>query len=294
MTTKKILKLGFPKGSLQNATIALFKRAGIRVTIPSSRSYYPISDDKDLEMMLIRSQEIAKYVQDGFFDVGLTGYDWICETNSNVQEVCELNYAKSGFRFVKWVLAVPENSIIKSIEDLHGKRIATELVRYTTKYFAQRNIKVNVEFSWGATEAKAGKFVDAIVELTETGSSLKENNLRIIKEILQSSTRLIVNRSSLLDPWKKEKIENISLLLQGALRAENMVGLKLNVSNKNFTKIIQILPSLKKPTVAKLHGDDWYAIEVILEETLVKEIIPILKRNGATDIVEYSLNKIIY
>ncbi|MDR0915155.1 MAG: ATP phosphoribosyltransferase [Endomicrobium sp.] len=290
----KTIRLGFPKGSLQDATISLFQHAGIKITIPSSRSYYPISDDKEIEMMLIRSQEIARYVQDGFFDIGLTGYDWICETNANVHEICELNYAKSGFKFVKWVLAVPENSVIKSIVDLNGGRVATELVNYTTKYFINKNIKANIEFSWGATEAKAGKFVDAIVELTETGSSLQANHLRIIDEILVSSTRLIANKTSLLDNWKKEKINNIAMLLQGALLAESMVGLKMNVHCKYLTDVVQMLPSLKKPTIAKLHGDNWYAIEVILEEKFVKELIPILKRHGATDIIEYSLNKIIY
>jgi ATP phosphoribosyltransferase len=290
----KTIKLGFPKGSLQESTISLFQKAGIRITIPSSRSYYPISDDKEIEMMLIRSQEIARYVQDGFFDIGLTGYDWICETNANIKEICELNYAKSGFRFVKWVLAVPNSSIIKSVEDLNNKSIATELVNCTTKYFIKKNINVNVEFSWGATEAKAGKFVDAIVELTETGSSLKANNLRIIDEILTSSTRLISNKTSLLDNWKKEKINNIAMLLQGALIAESMVGLKMNVPYNSLSVVVQILPSLKKPTVAKLHCDNWYSVEVILEEKLVKELIPILKKSGATDIIEYSLNKIIY
>jgi ATP phosphoribosyltransferase len=290
----KTIKLGFPKGSLQEATISLFQKAGIKVTIPSSRSYYPISDDVEIEMMLIRSQEIARYVQDGFFDIGLTGYDWICETNADVHEICELNYAKSGFKFVKWVLAVPDHSGIKSIKDLNGGRIATELVNCTTKYFLKRNVKVNIEFSWGATEAKAGKFVDAIVELTETGSSLKANHLNIIDEILTSSTRLIANKTSLLDKWKKEKINNLSVLLQGALLAESMVGLKMNVPHEAISSVVKILPSLKKPTIAKLHGENWYAIEVILEARLVKELIPLLKRNGATGIIEYSLNKIIY
>jgi ATP phosphoribosyltransferase len=287
------LRLGFPKGSLQEATVELFKKAGIRVNT-SSRSYYPSSDDDELEMMLIRSQEVAKYVENGLFDAGLTGFDWICETEAKVKEVCELNYAKSGFTSVKWVLAVPEDSTVNSIEDLNGKRVATELLNYTKKYFREKNIDANIEFSWGATEAKAGKLVDAIVELTETGSSLRANRLRIVDEILVSTTRFIANEKALQDNWKKEKIENMAMLLKGAIAAEGMVGLKMNAPKTHLENIISVLPALKKPTVSELIGKEWVALEVILEEGIVKKIIPALKRAGAAGIIEYSLNKIIY
>jgi ATP phosphoribosyltransferase len=289
----KKLKLGFPKGSLQAATVELFRKAGIKISV-SSRSYYPISDDDELEIMPVRSQETAKYVQDGFFDAGLTGFDWICESGAKVKEVCELNYAKSGLRSVKWVLAVPEDSKIKSIKDLEGKRVATELVNYTKKYFAKNKIKANIEFSWGATEAKAGKLVDAIVELTETGSSLRANKLRVIDEMFSSTTRFIANDKALNDSWKREKIENVAMLLKGALATEGMVGLKMNVPLEFLKKIIAILPAHKKPTVSQLSDSKWVALEIIIEEMTVKKIIPALKRSGATDIIEYPLNKIIY
>ncbi|MDR3256209.1 MAG: ATP phosphoribosyltransferase [Endomicrobium sp.] len=289
----KKLKLGFPKGSLQDSTIDLFKKAGIRINV-SSRSYYPISDDDELEIMLVRSQEMARYVQDGFFDAGLTGYDWICESGAKVKEICELNYAKSGFRPVRWVLAVPEDSKIKSIKDLQGKRVATELVNYTKKYFAKNKVKADIEFSWGATEAKAGKLVDAIVELTETGSSLRANKLRIVDEMLISTTRFITNIETLNDNWKKEKIESMAMLLKGALAAEGMVGLKMNVPLESLEKVTTVLPSLKKPTISQLSDKNWCALEGILEEKTVKKIIPALKRAGATGIIEYPLNKIIY
>lgn len=291
----KKLKLGFPKGSLQDSTVELFKRAGIKIDI-SSRSYYPISDDDELEIMLMRSQEMPLYVQNGFFDAGLTGYDWICETSATVKEICELNYAKSGFKPgpVRWVLAVPEGSKIKSVDDLEGKRVATELLNYTRKYFAKKKIKVDIEFSWGATEAKAGKFVDAIVELTETGSSLKANKLRVIDEMFVSTTRFITNSKTLDDNWKREKIENMAMLLKGALASEGMVGLKMNVPVKCLEKVMSVLPALKKPTISQLSDKNWVAIEVVLEEKTVKKIIPALKRSGATGIIEYSLNKIIY
>ncbi|AKL98612.1 ATP phosphoribosyltransferase [Endomicrobium proavitum] len=289
----KKLRLGFPKGSLQDSTIELFKKAGIKINV-SSRSYYPSSDDSELEIMLVRSQEIGKYVEEGFFDAGLTGYDWICESGAKVKEVCELNYAKSGFRPVRWVLCVPEASKIKSIKDLQGKRVATELINYTKKYFAKNKVKADVEFSWGATEAKAGTLVDAIVELTETGSSLRANKLRIVEELLTSTTRLITNAKALADKWKKEKIENLALLLKGALAAEGMVGLKMNVPIKALDKVTAVLPALKKPTISQLSDADWVALEVILEEKTVKKIIPALKRSGAEGIIEYPLNKIIY
>lgn len=289
----KKLKLGMPKGSLQESTLELFKKAGVRVQA-SSRSYFPYCDDEELEIMLVRSQEMAKYVEDGVFDAGLTGYDWICESGADVKEICELIYAKSGFRPVRWVLAVPEASSIRSIKDLKGKRIATELVRFVKQYFKKQRVNVEVEFSWGATEAKAPMLVDAIVELTETGSSLKANKLRIVEELLQSTTRFIANKQAIKDPWKREKIENLALLLQGALNAEGMVGLKMNIPAKQLKTISSLLPALKRPTIASLQDPTWCAIEVIIEETQVKKIIPELKKHGAQGIIEYPLNKVIY
>jgi len=289
----KKLKLGFPKGSLQESTVELFKKAGIRVNV-SSRSYFPTSDDDELEIMIVRSQETAKYVQDGFFDAGLTGYDWICESGAKVKEICELNYAKSGFRPVRWVLCVPEDSKIKSVKDLQGKKVATELINYTKKYFAKNKVKADIEFSWGATEAKAGRLVDAIVDLTETGSSLRANKLRIVDEILSSTTRLIANENALKDKWKREKIENLAILLKGALAAEGMVGLKMNVPAKSLNKVTAVLTALKKPTISQLSDPSWLALEVIIEEKTVKKIIPALKSAGAQGIIEYPLNKIIY
>ena len=289
----KKLRLGFPKGSLQESTVELFKKAGIKIST-SSRSYFPTCNDEELEVMLVRSQEMAKYVQDGVFDAGLTGYDWICESGAKVKEVCELQYAKSGFRPVRWVLAVPNDSKIKSVKDLQGKRVATELLNYTKKYFAKNKVKANVEFSWGATEAKAGRLVDAIVELTETGSSLRANNLRIVEEILTSTTRLIANGDAWKDTWKREKIENLAILLKGALAAEGMVGLKMNIPFKTLPVVEKILPALRKPTISNLSDGNWIALEVIIEENVVKKVIPALKRAGAEGIIEYPLNKIIY
>jgi ATP phosphoribosyltransferase len=289
----KKLKLGFPKGSLQESTIELFKKAGIRIN-PSSRSYFPSTDDEELDIMMVRSQEMAKYVEDGVFDCGLTGFDWICESGANVKEVCELLYAKSGFRPVRWVLAVPNDSKIKSIQGLKGKRVATELINYVKKYFAKKKVKAEIEFSWGATEAKAPALVDAIVELTETGSSLRANNLRIVEDVLVSTTRLIANDDAWKDKWKREKIENLAILLKGALAAEGMVGLKMNVKEANLKKIERILPALKKPTISRLDLKGWVALEVIIEEKTVKRIIPALKRAGAEGIIEYPLNKVIY
>lgn len=289
----KKLKLGLPKGSLQESTLELFRKAGIRV-IPSERSYFPATDDEELEIMMVRSQEMAKYVESGAFDAGLTGYDWIVETGAKVKEICELIYAKSGFRPVKWVLAVPENSRVRSVKDLRGKRIATEAVNLVKKYLSKNKVKAEVEFSWGATEAKAGSLVDAIVELTETGSSLRANKLRIVAEVLSSTTRFIANTHSLRDPWKKKKVENIAILLKGALNAEGWVGLKMNLEEKNLAKIMSVLPALKKPTVSRLTLPGWMAIEVVLEEKTVKQIIPDLKRSGAQGIIEYPLNKVIY
>jgi ATP phosphoribosyltransferase len=237
---------------------------------------------------------MGKYVEEGVFDVGLTGFDWICESGAKVKEICELVYAKSGFRPVRWVLAVPKDSKIQSLKDLNGKRVATELINYVKKYFKKNKVNAEVEFSWGATEAKAPALVDAIVELTETGSSLRANNLRIVQDILTSSTRFIANNEALKDPWKKEKIENLAILLKGALAAEGMVGLKMNVAEKDLGKVTAVLPALKKPTISQLGEKGWVALEVIIEEKTVKKILPQLKRAGAEGIIEYPLNKIIY
>ena len=292
MASDKKLKLALPKGSLQESTFEIFKKAGIRV-YASDRSYFPTSDDDELEIMLVRSQEMARYVADGVFDAGLTGHDWIVEANVKVHEVCELLYAKSGFRPVRWVLAVPNDSPIKSVKDLQGKRIATELVGVVNQYLAKHGVKADVEFSWGATEAKAGFLVDAIVELTETGSSLRANKLRIVEELLTSSTRFISNETAWKDDWKREKMENLAMLLKGALAAEGMVGLKLNVEKKNLEAVLKILPAMKKPTLSSLSEDGWSALEVIIEEKTVKKLIPQLKRAGAQGIIEYPLNKLI-
>lgn len=289
----KKLKLGLPKGSLQENTFELFKKAGFKI-YTATRQYKPYCDDEELDITLVRAQEIPKYVESGVFDCGITGYDWILETNAKVKQICELIYSKSGFRPVRWVVAVPEDSKINSIKQLKNKRIATELVNYVKKYFKQKNIPVKIEFSWGATEVKVPDLVDAIVELTETGTSLKANKLKIIDEILVSTPRFIANYHSLKDPWKKEKIENISLLLKGALEAEGMVGLKMNVEKKNLGKIEKILPALKNPTISQLSDPDWVAVEVVLKETEVKKIIPQLKKFGAQGIIEYPLNKVVY
>jgi ATP phosphoribosyltransferase len=291
MADKK-LKLGLPKGSLQESTFEIFKKAGIRV-YASDRSYFPTSDDNELEIMLVRSQEMARYVADGVFDAGLTGYDWILESGVKVHEVCELLYAKSGFRPVRWVLAVPNDSSIKSAKDLEGKRIATELVGVVKSYLVKNKVKADVEFSWGATEAKAGFLVDAIVELTETGSSLRANKLRIVEELLTSSTRFISNPDAWEDSWKREKMENLAMLLQGALAAEGMVGLKMNVDQKNLAAVMKLLPAMKKPTISSLSDNGWSALEVIIEEKTVKRLLPQLKRAGAQGIIEYPLNKVI-
>ncbi len=291
---EKKLKFALPKGSLQKSTIEVFNKAGIRIYLNDERSYYPSSDDNELEFMLIRPQEMPKYIEQGIFDAGLCGWDWLMENDVDVEDVCELIYAKGGFTPVKWVLAVPETSDIKSVEDINGKRVATELVNYVRKYFKEKNIVCEVEFSWGATEVKAGVLCDAIVELTETGSSLRANKLKIIEEILSSTTRLIANKESFKDEWKKRKIENIAMLLKSAVRAESMVGLKMNIEKDKLKNIIDILPSLKKPTISQLAVEGWIALEVIVEESTVKEILPELKRAGAEGIIEYPLNKVVY
>ena len=289
---KNILKLGMPKGSLQESTIELFRKAGIRISA-GDRSYFPYCDDDEIEVMLVRSQEMGRYVQDGLFDAGLTGHDWILETGAKVKEVCELIYGKSGFRPVRWVLAVPNDSKIHTVKDLNGKTVATELVNYVRRYLARKKVKATVEYSWGATEAKAGMLVDAIVELTETGRSLKANKLRIVEDLLSSTTRFIANSKAWDNPWKRKKIENISILLKGALAAEGMVGLKMNLKEEHLDKVMAILPSLKRPTIGQLTLPGWIALEVVVEETVVKRILPELKRVGAEGIIEYPLNKLI-
>ena len=290
--TKNILKLGLPKGSLQESTLDLFRKAGIRIT-SSDRSYFPYCDDDEIEIMFIRSQEMGKYVENGLFDAGITGQDWILETGAHIKEICELVYGKSGFKPVRWVLAVPEKSKINSAKDLEGKTVATELVSFVKKYLAKNKVKARVEYSWGATEAKAGILVDAIVELTETGRSLRANRLRIVEDLLASTTRFVANKKAWNDPWKREKMENIAILLKGALAAEGMVGLKMNLQDDDLPKIMKILPSLKRPTISPLTLSGWMALEVVVEEKIVKRLIPELKRAGAEGIIEYALNKLI-
>ncbi len=290
--SKKLLKLGLPKGSLQESTLKLFRKAGYHINI-SSRSYYPEFDDASISAMLIRAQEMAGYVENGIIDCGLTGKDWIMEQGASVQEVTELIYAKEGLRPVKWVLAVPNDSKIKKVKDLKGKRVATELVNFTKKYLRSQGVKAVVDFSWGATEVKPPQLADAIVELTETGSSLRANNLRIVDTLLESTTRFIANRKAWKNPWKRQKIENIVLLLKGALAAEEKVGLKMNVPEGAIKKIMTLLPSMHSPTIAPLTDKGWYAIDVVLDERTVRDIIPRLKKAGATGIVEYALNKVI-
>ena len=288
----KILKLGIPKGSLQESTLKLFRKAGYHITV-SSRSYYPSFDDAEVEAMLIRAQEMARYVEDGILDCGLTGKDWILEQNADVHEVAELIYAKEGLRPVKWVIAVPNDSKIKSVKGLNGKRIATELVGFTKRYLKSKGIKAAVDFSWGATEVKPPYLADAIVELTETGTSLKANNLRIVETILESSTRFISNKKAWQDKWKRQKMQNIVMLLKGALSAEEKVGLKMNVSEKSFRRVMSLLSAMHSPTISALSDKGWYALEVIIAEKTVRDIIPKLKMAGATGIVEYPLSKVI-
>ncbi|MCK4799201.1 MAG: ATP phosphoribosyltransferase [Spirochaetes bacterium] len=289
---KNILKLGIPKGSLQESTIEMFGKAGYKISI-SSRSYYPWIDDNELSLMLIRAQEIARYVEEGVLDAGLTGKDWVVENDADVITVSELVYAKTSKKPVRWVLAVHENSNIKSVKDLEGKRIATEAVEMTKRYLKKNNVNAEVEFSWGATEVKCPTLVDAIVEVTETGSSIKANNLIIIDEIMVSTTQLIANKNAWEHEWKKSKIENINLLLQAVLEAENKVGLMLNVKKINLEKVLKILPALQKPTMSTLTDQEWIALNTIIEEQTVRDIIPALKKAGASGIVEYPLNKII-
>ncbi|MEW6087198.1 MAG: ATP phosphoribosyltransferase [bacterium] len=286
------LKLGLPAGSLKNSTFEIFKNAGFKIHCPE-RSYFPSIDDEEIEAILIRAQEIPRYIEEEVLDMGLTGKDWITETKADVVEVAELIYAKEGLRPVRLVLAVPNNSPVKTVKDLEGKRIATELVEVTRQYLAKNNVRADVEFSWGATEVKPPKLVDAIAELTETGNSLRANNLRIVETILESTTRVIANKKAWKDTWKKQKIENIVTLLKGALRAEGMVGLKMNLPEKKLPEIINIISALKKPTISPLTEKGWIAIEIIINEHEVRELILKLKSAGAEGIVEYPLNKII-
>ncbi len=288
----KTLKLGLPKGSLQESTLNLFKKAGYNISV-DTRSYYPACDDAEIETLLIRAQEMARYVDDGVLDCGLTGMDWVLEQGADVREVAELNYAKGGLRPVKWVIAVPNDSKIKTVKDLGGKRIATELVGFTKKFLKSRGIKADVDFSWGATEVKPPYLADAIVELTETGTSLRANNLRIVETILVSSTRFIANKKAWKDTWKRRKMENIVLLLKGALAAEEKVGLKMNVPEKSLKRVMSLLSAMHSPTLSKLSDEGWFALEVMIDEKTVRDILPMLKSAGAEDIVEYPLNKVI-
>lgn len=287
------LKLALPKGSLEEATYQLFKKAGFNI-VGGGRSYYPTVDDSELEVVLYRPQEMPRYVQDGVVDCGLTGYDWVIENEADVQELAELRYSKATSQPVKWVLAVHNDSKFKSAKDLSGKKIATELVNVTKCYFEKKNVKADIEFSWGATEVKPPKLADAIVEATETGSSLRANNLRIIDTVLVSTTRFIVNKQSYKDKGKKAKIDKIILLLQGAINAQDKVGLKMNVSKANLKKILKLLPALKQPTVSSLSSGGWYDVDTIIDEAIVRELVPDLRKAGAEGIIEYPLNKVIY
>ena len=287
-----VLKLGIPAGSLQEATAELFRRAGYKIAF-SARSYYPTINDEEIECLLIRAQEMARYVQDGVLDAGLTGYDWIMETGADVFEVAELVFSKVSRRPVRWVLCVPQDSPVKTVKDLQGMRIATEAVGLTTRYLQQHGVTAKVEFSWGATEVKPPKLADAIVEVTETGSSIKANNLRIVDEVLQSTTRFIANHTAIADPWKKQKIDDIVLMLRGAMAAEGRVGLMMNVEQKDLTKILSLLPALQNPTVSELSDKRWAAVNTILDESIVRHLLPRLSAAGARGIVEYPLSKII-
>jgi len=286
------LKIGIPKGSLQESTLRLFKNAGYSIKL-SERSYVPAIDDPELEGLVIRAQEMGRYVENGILDMGITGLDWVLEQNSKVIEVARLRYGKVGFRGVKWVVAVPIDSPIKDIKGLQGKKVATELVGFTTRFLKSKKIAATVEYSWGATEAKAPRLADAIVEVTETGASLAANNLRIVDTILESETVVIANKTSLKDKWKKTKIENIVMLLKAALLADGKVGLKMNVPKAKLGIVTDILPSLHTPTVSNLSDSGWVALEVIIDEQIVRDIIPSLRRAGAQGIVEYPLNKVI-
>src|SRR5438874_1262016 len=290
---KRVLRLGLPKGSLQDATIEKMAKAGYNISV-TSRSYIPYVDDEELEIRMIRAQEISRYVEHGYLDCGITGYDWIQENGSKVHEVGEFLFSKVTRQPTRWVLAVPEHSRVKSVKDLRGKRIATEVVNLTKKYLQKHKVKAEVEFSWGATEVKAHELVDAIVEVTETGSSLRANKLRIVDTLLVSTPRLIANIQSWQDDWKREKIETLALLLKGALEAEAKVGLKMNIAEKNLANLLQSLPALRNPTISNLSLKGWVAVETIIDEHVVRELIPQLKAAGAEGIIEYPLNKVVY
>jgi ATP phosphoribosyltransferase len=290
---KQTLRFGLPKGSLQEATLEKMAKAGFNISV-GSRSYIPYVDDPELEIRLIRAQEISRYVEHGFLDCGITGYDWIQENNSKVHEVGVFQFNKATRQTARWVLAVPEDSPIKSVKDLRGRRIATELVNMTRKYLRKHKVKAEVEFSWGATEMKAHELVDAIVDITETGSSLRANKLRIVDTLLESTPRLIANRDSWKNQWKRRKIEILSLLLKGALEAEAKVGLKMNISRQNLAALLKSLPALRNPTISNLSLEGWVAVETIIDEHVVRELIPALKAAGAEGIIEYPLNKVVY
>ncbi len=290
---KNALRFGLPKGSLQEATIEKMAKAGYNISV-SSRSYIPYVDDPELEIRLIRAQEISRYVEHGYLDCGITGHDWVQENGSKVHEVGEFQFNKATRQTARWVLAVPENSPIKSVKDLQGKRIATELVKSTQRWLRKHKVKAEVEFSWGATEMKAHELVDAIVDITETGSSLRANKLRIVDTLLQSTPRLIANHQAWADSWKRQKIETLALLLKGALEAETKVGLKMNIAEKNLPSLLQNLPALRNPTISNLSLPGWVAVETIIDEHVVRELIPALKAAGAEGIIEYPLNKVVY
>jgi ATP phosphoribosyltransferase len=287
------LRIGLPSGSLQETTLDMFRKAGYRISM-GERSYFPSVDDEEMEVVMFRAQEISVYVEEGVLDAGITGKDWIEENGSKVVEVTELKYAKRGPGIVKWVLAVPNNSNIRTVKQLAGKRIATEVVKLTEKFLRQHGVKADVEFSWGATEVKAPDCVDAIVDLTETGSSLKANNLRAVATIMESTNRLIANRDAWKNRWKRNKIENLVVLLQGALNAATKVGLKMNVPEDKLNTILKTLPALRNPTISHLAKESWVAVETIVDEHIVRQIIPALKKAGAEGIVEYPLSKVIY
>jgi ATP phosphoribosyltransferase len=293
ISKKAVLRLGLPKGSLQEATLEKMAKAGFNISV-SSRSYIPYVDDDELEIRLIRAQEVSRYVEHGYLDCGITGHDWIVENGSDVHEVGEFLFSKATRQPARWVLAVPEASPVKSVKDLQGKRIATEVVNVTRRFLRRNRVKAEVEFSWGATEVKAHELVDAIVELTETGSSLRANKLRIVETILASTPRLIANRTAWRDGWKRRKIENLAMLLRGALEAEAKVGLKMNVKEKNLPKLLQSLPALRNPTLSTLSQAGWVAVETIIDEHVVRTLIPQLKAAGAEGIIEYPLNKVVY
>lgn len=288
------LKLGLPKGSLQEATVKVFKRAGFRIYV-SGRSYFPSIDDNEINPVLLRAQEMSRYVEEGALDCGITGADWVVENGSKVVSLADLVYAKQSSSKVRWVLAVPEKASIKTIKDLEGKKIATELVNVTKSYLKKNKVKANVEFSWGATEAKvADGLVDAVVELTETGSSLRAHKLRIVATVCESTTQFIASKKAVGDAWKKKKMDQIVMLLKGAIDANNIVGLKMNVEKKNFENVLKLLTSLQDPTVSTLSRKNWFAVETVIEEGIVRNLIPKLKGAGAQGIIEYPLNKLIY